>query len=293
MKKSSLFFIIFTLLLCSVVFAQKQDKVKLEYDFKVGDYRNYQLKVDGKVEVAVKPAVGKELPKNTANMQGAFTYIQEVKEVDGLSKTAKISVTYSNASMNTIIGGQVIPNADVSSLAGKVAVLTVADDGQVKTYEVPEGLSLSMQNADFSRQFVEFPKHELRIGESWFRQDESANDESENFSSKHTTSSKYTFLEIVKKGNYDCAKVSLESQTNSYTKSKKSKLVLNGVVKGEVSGIIYYDLASGYVVYSDLRTSLNNKIVTKSTTEKGIAETETGAITTILETELRTVTELL
>ncbi|MCP4649135.1 MAG: hypothetical protein GY853_03510 [PVC group bacterium] len=292
MRKILLFIVICAIFSTSLVFAEKQDKVKLKYEFKVGDTLNYNLKVDGKVEIEIKPATGRSLPKNTAKMQGSFSYMQEVTEVDDISDTAKIQVSYGNANMDTIIGDQTIPNAEVAALNGKVALLTVAKDGKVKNYDMPDGLPASFQGSDFTRLFVEFPEHALRRGESWFRQSESSEDAQENISAKHVTNSKYTFLTVEQRGAYSCAKVRLESETSSYTTSNKNDLSLEGVIKGKISGIIYYDLVGGYVVYSEVHTALDNEIVTKVNTETPEAEA-TGSITTILNTTLHTITELL
>ncbi len=272
--------------------------VKLEYNFKAGDKLNYQMDIDGEMTVQVKAEKGNALPAKKAKIKGQFNYTHEVKAVNPKDKIAQIHVTYGKSYMNTIIGNQVVPNPDVSELAGKTAVVMVNKSGEVKGYEAPKELPLSLQNVDYRKMFAEFPGNELRIGESWIRDSESSEEKNENFSMHYVTYSKYTLLGIEERDGYKCAKVRLEVSTNSYTKSKKSALPLNGQVQGEVEGVIYYDLIKGYVVYSDLHTKINNEVVTLGESEEKDKEKKDdkegpAKITTILITHLHTVTKLL
>ena len=249
--------------------------------------------MDGDISVEIKPGAADPLPSTTAKIRGEFLYVQEVKDVDANNGMAKISVTYGKSTMDTLMGNQVIPNSDVSSLEGKVAVLTVAADGKVDDYKMPYDLPASVQNADFSKFFVEFPKHNLRLGESWFRHSETSDgQEQAEFYAKHLTNSKYTLLSLENKNGFECAKVRFESSSSSYTTSNKEKLDLNGEVKGSIDGIIYYDLSSGYVVYSDMRTTLKNEIITQAKVNDSGTEVDVP-IKTVLNTKIHSVAQLL
>ena len=61
---------------------QAQEKIKLQYDFKSGAKRSYQLKIEGTVAVEIVPEKGMAVPKNSAKIEGLFSYIQEVVGVD-------------------------------------------------------------------------------------------------------------------------------------------------------------------------------------------------------------------
>ena len=159
MRKSLFLSIVIILFSNSIVGAQSQEPVKLGYTFKIGDTRNYQLKLDGDIAVEINTGNGTSLPKSTAKIKGNFLYVQEVKSFDQNSGIAKIDVTYGKSTMDTLMGGNVIPSSDVSALTGKVAKLSVASDGKIQSFEMPKGLPASVPNADFSKFFIEFPTH--------------------------------------------------------------------------------------------------------------------------------------
>lgn len=282
------FSLIFIFLLSSNNSLFAQEKVKLEYNFKAGDKLNYTVNIDGNVNVQVRQEGKAASPQNSAKMKGNFSYVQEIKNVNPQDKTIEIQINYGKSKMETIIGEQVIPNADVNALEGKSAILSLAKNGEVKSFKLPEQLPASMQNADFRNMFAVFPEKELRIGESWLRDAESKDEENELFSTQYVTHAKYTLSGIEKKGAHNCAKVQLESTTQSFSKPKSADLNLGGTVDGKVSGVIFYDLTSGYVVYSDLETKIINEVTTQGKVE---AESQ-SAIKTLIQTSLRTVTQL-
>lgn len=295
MRKISTAAFLLTFLLCSVIYARAQDKVRLKYNFEVGKKFKYQMKINGDVNVEIQSALRSTMPKNSAKMEGKFIYTHEITNVDSNNKHAQINVTYGKSYMHTIVKGQVIPNTDVPLLDGKVAQVTVAYDGKVKDYKLPEGLPASLQSADFRKMFVIFPERDLRIGESWIKNSEDISEDNENFTVTNIVHSKYTLLGIEQKGKYRCAKVKFESNTNTFTKSKKPELVLDGRVDGKVDGLIYYDLKSGYTIYSDLRTRINNKVVSENQPETNLGGEANQAtpVTTIVDTDMRTIIELL
>ena len=132
------------------------------------------------------------------------------------------------------------------------------------------------------------------LGESWIR-DDSKDQKTGNSSIKSTTYSKYTFLGVEKKSGYKCAKVKFESKTDTRTKTKRGLADIDGTVKGTVDGVIYYDLASGHIVYSDLEIKINNRIETqqKQPESKEKQEIETkGKMITVVNTYLHTVTQV-
>ncbi|MBU4304322.1 MAG: hypothetical protein KJ893_01650 [Candidatus Omnitrophica bacterium] len=278
------------LLLCVFSEAQAQEKIKLQYDFKSGQKRSYQMKIEGNVAVEIVPENGMAVPKNSAKIEGLFSYIQEVVGVDPESKIATIKIIYQKSGMHTIVNNKMIPNADVAQLEGKVAEVTVARSGEVKNFRLPEGLPLSLQNADFRNMFTVFPERELRVGESWIRNSETVNEENENFTTNDTANTTYTLLGLEQKGKYRCAKVKVESKISTITKSRKQELMVDGNAQGRVDGVAYYDIDSGYVVYSEMKSSISNKIVTGQNAQGGQV---TERMSTSVETDLKTITELL
>lgn len=294
MKKAPVIVFLSILFLSGVVFAQEAEKVKLEYNFKVGSKFNYKMNIDGDVTVGITQPDGQKLPQNKAKLRGEFLYEQQIISVDPRDKSASISVIYGPCYMDTIIGESTIPNADVPALEGKKAMIIVTRTGEVKEYKMPEALPSSLKNADFKKMFVTFPDHTMRVGESWIR-DDSQDQKTANASVKSVTHSKYTFLGREKKSGYECAKVKFESKTDTQTKTDRGLADLDGEVKGSVDGLIYYDLDTGYIAYSDLETKIDNKIETEQkqpeSKEKEAARTN-GKMITHVNTYLHTITQL-
>ncbi|MFH2145360.1 MAG: hypothetical protein ABII75_04940 [Candidatus Omnitrophota bacterium] len=292
MKKRIIFSIILILSLffAADLLAQEQNKVKLEYNFRSGAKFHYKMRIDGDVGITVTPPAGGSLPKNEAKLQGEFEYTQYVTFVNPKDKSAQIDIIYGACSMNTIIDDRAIPNPDVPALKDKKAVIHVASGGKVLDYQMPEGLPLSMQKADFKRMFVAFPERELKIGESWIDDEGQQEEHNEGLDRKIGSVATYTFAGIEKRGGYKCAKIKFESKTESYSKSKATLTSIETKVEGRVDGFIYYDTSSGNIVYSDLHTKINNIVTTQ---EKEDERKEAEVTSTNVETYLRTITELL
>ncbi len=288
---SKLIFI--SILMLNTVSVQAQENIKLKYDFKAGRKLNYEVIINGDVNIEVKPSDGKHVPRNSAGMQGKFAYTHEIASVSGDGTLAEINVIYGQSYMNTIVNDQVIPNTDVPHLNGKIARVTVTNEGKISDFELPEGLPASLQNADFKKMFLIFPKRGLRVGESWIESSESVNDDNENLSITNTLNSTHTLLGIEKKGGYECAKVKVLTTTSTITKSKNARVKFNGKAQGRVEGIIYFELDSGHIVHSDLNTKINNVVVTQAAQDGKNQNEDVPEITTILDTNLKTVTKLL
>ena len=265
--------------------AYADDKVRLQYDFKVGAQLNYKMKIDGDVTIQVNPDSESAPPKNTAKMDGDFNYTHEVTAVDPEKKTAKVNVIYGKSQMFTIVNGQKIPNNDVPLLEGKTAIIKVSSDGEVLDYELPDGLPDSLQNADFKKMFTIFPDRQLRIGESWIENSEDVNDDNENYTVRNVTNSTKTLVGIEKKGRLECAKIKVVGNTTTVTVSKEPKLNINGKIESRLEGTVYYDLQRGYIVHSVLHNKINNIVTTGSEGAKQVK--------TILNTDLNTVIDLL
>ncbi|MBI4846739.1 MAG: hypothetical protein HY810_09775 [Candidatus Omnitrophica bacterium] len=286
----SISFLLFFICL-SLKAVQAEDKILLKYNFQKGAQLNYQMRVDGEVAVEVIPEEDVPASKNFARIKGNFDYSHKITEYDANTKAAVIEINYGKSQMDTIVNDRVIPNADVARLEGKVATVKVAEDGEVIDFILPQGLPASMQNADFKNMFAAFPKRALRVGESWMKNSEAANDENENFNTKNIISSTYTLLAVEKKGKYQCAKVKFESVTNTITTSKKAELFLDGKVEGRVEGVVYYDLEKGNIVFSELNTKISNKVRMGGQASPGNVNQK--AVTTIVDTDLKTIVELL
>lgn len=291
MKKFPIIVFIFSFILCSLSSVKAEDKIKLGYDFQVGARLNYSMRIDGDVTIQVNPDSINPIPKNTAKMDGNFLYTHEITEKNIETKTAKINVIYGLSEMSTIVNGQKIPNNDVPLLNGKIAVIDVGYDGQVKEYKLPADLPASLQNADFKKMFTIFPARELRSGESWMENSESVNDDNENYTVINTVNLTRTFVGIEKKKSIECAKVKVLGNTSTITKSKNPALSLNGKVEARIEGIVYYDLARGYIVNSSMKNTINNVVTTGQI--NGDAEGVPKEITTILDTDLNTIIDLL
>ncbi len=280
------------ILMLSTVNVQAQEKIKLKYDFKAGRKLVYEVLIDGDVDIQVKPSDGRQIPKNSAKMQGRFAYTHEIASVND-GGLANINVIYGQSHMNTIVNNQVIPNTDVPHLNGKIARVTVNNEGKIEDFELPAGLPASLQNADFTKMFLIFPERDLRIGESWMENTESVDDDNDNFLITNTLNSTHTLLGIEKKDGYECAKVKVLTSTSTVTTSKGTNMKLNGKAQGKVEGIIYFELDSGHIVYSDLDTIINNVVVTQPVQDEKKQEEKAPKVTTILDTNLKTVTKLL
>ncbi|MFH1062408.1 MAG: hypothetical protein V1747_05915 [Candidatus Omnitrophota bacterium] len=291
MKKIPSIVLISAFILCSLSSLQAEDKVKLQYDFQVGAKLNYSMKIDGDVTIQVNPNSENTAPKNTAKMDGNFLYTHEITEKNLEAKTAKINVIYGQSEMNTIVNGQKIPNNDVPLLNGKIAVIDVGYNGQVKEYKLPADLPASLQNADFKKMFTIFPDRALRIGESWMEDSEIVNDDNENYTVINTVKLTRTLVGIENKRSIDCAKVKVLGNTSTITRSKNPELKLNGKVEARIEGLVYYDLARGYIVHSTLKNTINNVVTTGQIS--GNTESDSKEITTILDTDLNTVVDLL
>ncbi|MCK4995048.1 MAG: hypothetical protein KAS13_08415 [Candidatus Omnitrophica bacterium] len=282
-----------SIFMLSTVSVQAQEKIRLKYDFKAGRKLAYEVLINGDVDIEVKPSDGGQIPKNSARLQGKFSYTHEVTSVNDDGVLANINVIYGQSYMNTIVNNQVIPNTDVTYLKGKIARVTVTSDGKIKDFELPVGLPASLQNADFKKMFLIFPNRNLRVGESWIENSESVNDDNENFSITNTLNSTHTLLGIEKKYGHECAKVKVLASTSTITISKSAQIKLDGKALGKVEGIIYFELDSGYIVYSDLNTIINNVVVTQPAQDEKNQKDKASKITTILDTNLKTVTKLL
>ncbi|MBU1042818.1 MAG: hypothetical protein KJ915_00255 [Candidatus Omnitrophica bacterium] len=291
MKKFPTIFLIFTCVFCCVNTLRAEDKVKLKYDFQVGAKLKYNMKIDGDVNILVKQNGINAAPKNTAKMEGNFSYTHEITENRVADQTAKINVIYGQSEMNTIVNGQKIPNSDIPLLNGKIAVIDVGYNGQVKEYKLPDNLPASLQNADFKNMFTIFPNRTLSVGESWMENSEIVNDDNENYTVTNTVYLTRTLLGIEQKKSIECAKVKLVGNTITITKSKKPELKLDGKVEARIDGIVYYDLNRGYIVYSSIKNTINNVVTTGQIS--GDAQQDSKEITTILDTDLNTVVELL
>lgn len=294
MKKMAILFFLAVFIFSCAGNTFAQEKVKLAYNFKAGDKLNYQMVIDGEIGVEIIPEGSKVSSKNTAKMKGNFNYSYEVKEIIPGDNTVKINVTYGKSELNTIIAEQIIPNADVASLEGKVATILLSKSGEVKKFELPKGVPPALQNADFSKMLIAFPANELRIGESWVKDAESSRQETDLFVTTYSGHAKYTLAGVEQRGSYKCAKVKFESVNNSFTKSKKPDVNLDGKVEGMTEGVIYYNLANGYVIYSELNTKIKNETVTQLKPKEDKKEEKKPIIATmILNTGLRSTTEAL
>jgi hypothetical protein len=109
--------------------------------------------------------------------------------------------------------------------------------------------------------FTDFPARELRVGESWFSNVKTVDDNNADFTVTNSADTTYTVMGIEKKGAYECVKVEIAATTVSSTTSKKPELIINGAVEGRVEGVIFFELKHGFVVYSQLRTRISNKVV--------------------------------
>ncbi|MBU1087493.1 MAG: hypothetical protein KKD05_08250 [Candidatus Omnitrophica bacterium] len=291
MKKFTTIFLIFAFIVCSVNVAQAEDKIKLKYDFQVGAKLKYSMKIDGDVTIQVNQNGMIAAPKNTAKMQGDFNYTHEITKNNAAEQAARINVIYGQSEMNTIVNGQKISNSDVPLLNGKIAVIDVGYNGQVIKYKLPDELPVSLQNADFKNMFTIFPDRFLRIGESWMENSETVNEDNENYLVINTVNLSRTLLGIEQKKSIECAKVKVVGNTTTITKSKKPQLKLDGKVEARIEGIVYYDLNRGYIVYSAIKNTINNVVTTGQMSEN--FQTDAKEITTILNTDLNTVVELL
>jgi len=289
-KIPAIFFIIGFILSCLNT-AQAEDKVKLEYDFQIGTKLKYAMTIDGDVIIKVNQNGVSAAPENTAKMQGSFNYSHEIIENNVRSEAAKINVIYGPSEMSTIVNGQKVPNNDVPLLNGKIAVIDVGYDGQVNGYKLPDGLPASLRNADFKNMFTIFPDRELRIGESWIENSETVDDDNNNYTVINTVNMSRTFVGIEQKKSIECAKVRVVGNTTTLTKSKKPELLLDGKVEARIDGIVYYDLNRGYIVYSSSKNKINNVVTTGQVSLN--PQIEAKEITTILNTDLNTVVELL
>jgi len=287
---STIVFISTFILGTSYVYAQ--EKIRLGYDFKPGNKLDYQVKIDGDVTVEVKNSGEKVGRKNSARIEGKIKYSHEVVSVNR-DKSADINVIYGPSYMNTIVSDQVLPNSDVKLLDGKVARLKVKQTGEVEDFKLPEGLPLSLQNADFKKMFLIFPHRDLKVGESWIENFETTDDKDENYVVKSLVNSTYTLLGEEKKGKYECAKVKLLGSSATTTKSKNPEIKLDGKALGRIEGIIYFDLKSGHIVSSDLKTKINNTVISGRKEESSAGNKNLPFVTTIMDTDLKTVTELL
>jgi hypothetical protein len=274
---------------------QAQDTIHLKYNFQVGTTLHYQMKVNGDIMIEVAGGQSVPVTKNTAKIEGDFAYVHEIMGRNNADKTVTINITYGKSYMNTIVNDTVIPNPDVPLLDGKTAVVTVAENGDVKSYQLPQGLPVSLQNADFKKMFAEFPDRDLRLGESWINNAETVDDKNDNFIVNSTVSSTYSIVGFEKKGSYECAKVKLDAKTLTTTASKRPDMIINGKVEGKVEGIVFYDLTQGFVVYSNLRTVINNKVENgeRLRDEKTGTMKQSSIITTIVDTDMNTVAQLL
>jgi len=290
-KKFTTIFLIFAFIVCSVNVAQAEDKIKLKYDFQVGAKLKYSMKIDGDVTIQVNQNGMIAAPKNTAKMQGDFNYTHEITKNNAAEQAARINVIYGQSEMNTIVNGQKISNSDVPLLNGKIAVIDVGYNGQVIKYKLPDELPVSLQNADFKNMFTIFPDRFLRIGESWMENSETVNEDNENYLVINTVNLSRTLLGIEQKKSIECAKVKVVGNTTTITKSKKPQLKLDGKVEARIEGIVYYDLNRGYIVYSAIKNTINNVVTTGQMSEN--FQTDAKEITTILNTDLNTVVELL
>ncbi len=285
--------ILVSILMLNTVSVQAQEKIKLKYDFQAGRKLDYEVTIDGDVNIEVRPSDGRQVPKNSAKMKGKFEYTHEIASVNSDGTLAKINVIYGQSYMNTIVDDQVIPNTDVPYLNGKIARVTVTNEGKIVDFELPDGLPASLQNADFKKMFLTFPDRELRIGESWIESSESVNDDNENFLITNTLNSTHTLLGIEKKGDYECVKVKVLARTSTITESKNEQIKLSGKAQGRVEGIIFFELDSGHIVHSDLDTKINNVVVTQPQQDGKNQNENKSEVTTILDTNLKTVTKLL
>ncbi|MDD5746290.1 MAG: hypothetical protein PHO30_03400 [Candidatus Omnitrophica bacterium] len=295
MKKTSTIVVLFFFILSITVPGWAQDKIKLKYDFQVGTKLNYRMSVDGDVLIEIAGNQGAAMSKNAARMQGLFNYTHEVAARNDDEKTVTLNIAYGKSYMNTIVSNNVVPNPDVPQLEGKVAVVTVSENGDIKDYRLPQGLPPALQNADFKKMFTDFPARELRVGESWFSNVKTVDDNNADFTVTNSADTTYTVMGIEKKGAYECVKVEIAATTVSSTTSKKPELIINGAVEGRVEGVIFFELKHGFVVYSQLRTRISNKVVNG----ENIIDLRTGEkkqsplITTTVDTDMNTVTELL
>lgn len=279
-------------LICSVVFfsaaqAASGKKVNLRYTFKPGQKLTYGMNIDGTVTVKVKRTGESQVPQNTASLKGTFGYTQEVVDVNQQDKSATLKVTYAASELQTKVGDQVIPNQDVTALAGKTALLRVATNGNVLSQEIPQALPPTFQNADFTKMFVIFPEQEIGVGETWGRDGDKKVDENENFRTESLTKAVYTLAGIEKKNRVNCAKIEIKTTTSATTTSKRPDLKFSGKMSGRVEGAVYYDLNTGFAVVSDLTVWVSNEVSTEAPQGLG-APVQT---VTMLETSLRTVTE--
>ena len=282
-----------SIFMLNTINVQAQEKINLKYDFKAGRKLGYEVLIDGDVDIQVKPSDGRHIPKNSAKMKGKFLYTHEIASVKNNGTLADINVIYGQSYMNTIVNDQVIPNTDVTYLNGKIARVTVTNEGKIEDFELPVGLPASLQNADFAKMFLIFPKRDLRVGESWMENSESVNDDNDTFSIISTLTKTNTLLGVEKKGGYECAKVKVLANLSTVTKSKDARVKLDGKSQGKVEGIIYFELDSGHIVYSDLNTMINNVVETQPALDEKKQKQEDQKVTTILDTNLKTVTKLL
>ncbi len=280
-------------LICSPAFAQNSDLVQLRYNFQPGEKQAYSVTIDGEVAVHISSSGGLPMPAKNAEMKGEFNYTHQVVSVDKKKDSAQVNVTYGKSYMNTIVNNRVIPNPDIPLLNGKTAEVTVSGNGEVKGFKLPAGLPDSLKNADFKKMFAVFPSRKLRVGESWLENNNSVDDKNAAYTTTSTSSSKYTLLGVEKKQGVDCAKVKLEGSSDLKTESKKPQVKLDGNVAGKTEGVIYYNLSNGFVVYSDVHTTIENRVVSGVKGTPGDKKENAGETTTVVNTDMHVVTKAL
>ncbi len=292
MKQTRVLLLALFLTVVTTVFAQGEEPVALKYNFSEGTVNDFVMTVKGNVKVEISSNGKKIGNESAAEIESRFDYRHEVVESDDETGLSTIEITYGPAYMNTILNGQIIPNPDVPFIEGKTAVLVVNSKGEVESYTLPEEMPASLGAADFSRIFVKFPDKPLRIGEAWIADSESTTPGRNEQVLTHTVSrAEYTFVGREVKAGRQCARVRLNSKSDSSITSNDPALDLSGKVGSVVTGELLFDLDTGYPVCSETHTNINNRMETLAVTENG-PEDGKSRIVTDMQTYLYTVIDL-
>ncbi|MCP4649163.1 MAG: hypothetical protein GY853_03660 [PVC group bacterium] len=300
--KKALLVAICMIFLCPLVFAEKQeqDKVKLKYNFKVGDNLTYHLKMKDEL-LLEDERLGGEPFKSTIKSTGFINYEQEVQGVDLSADEIKIKVSYGRGNKYMFHGDKLSSNPVSTALDDKSILLTMHLSGKLKDKNVIKGQGFSLHDRDIMQLlFVEFPENELQSGDSWVKENNLPlnipSRDGVKILAEKSIKSKYTLLSIEKRGVYDCAKVNLEANINGFRDTAGHGIIVKEKTLVIIDGLIYYDLATGYVVYADLSKSIHTKEVIKidSKHEKATeASKKSSPGTIIMDREVHTSVELL
>ena len=153
------------------------------------------------------------------------------------------------------VGGKQIPSDMGKSMVGKTNKMKISEDGEIiepkgiKAMVVFQGLGSDIKNIFFNL-YPKFPKHKLKVGDSWTQKQETPQSQI-----GVVIESQYTLSRIEEREGYNCAVIDSTISMSIKGGDQKTKMNMKGNGKGK--GTTYFAYEKGFLVNTQVEIEMD------------------------------------